>query len=70
MPGYSELFVNRRIGIQQQRRDVFDLLFGQDAAVSEAWHVCTSRVRLGVVYLAKGVLLNGLGIAAQLAEVV
>ena len=38
--------------------------------MSEAWHVGTSRVRLGVVDLAKGVLLDRLRIATQLAEMV
>ena len=64
------LLIHRRLRIHQQRDDVLDLLLVQDAVVSEARHVRARRVRLRVVDLAPGVLLDLGRKAAQLREVV
>src|SRR2546429_597742 len=58
------------VGVEQQRHQVRDLLFGQHAVVPEARHVGAGRERLGIVDLAVGVLLDRLARAAQLAELV
>src|SRR5258706_2298348 len=69
-PQNPALLVHRRFGIQQQRRHVLDLLFGEDAVMPEARHVRAGGVGLGVIDLAEGVLLDRGAVAAQLAVVV
>src|SRR5690349_206690 len=71
------LLVHRRLRIQQQRDDVLDLLFVQDARVARARHVRAGVVGLGVPDLAPGVLDDrsgggavGVRHAAQLAVLV
>ena len=65
-----KLLVDRRIRVHQQRRDVLDLLFGQDAVMAESRHVRAGGIRFRIVDLAKCVFLRCLGIATQLGEVV
>ena len=74
---YPQLPVDGRLRVEQQRHQVANLLFAQDARVAEARHVRACLVGLGVPQLAPGVVNDGFAVgrsrvtdAAQLAVVV
>src|SRR5471030_3158713 len=60
--------VDRRVRVEQQRNQVFDLLFGERSGMAEAGHVRTQVECLGVVDFAVHVLLHLRAVAAGLAE--